>query len=124
MLGGRWSGRHIIAFATAVLACSGATVRAREGNTQAGVYYGRGVHAMHRGQYAEALAQFDMATGYDSDDPRIFFWRGIAKSRLGMRDDARVDFQIGAQLEVQQGRHDVGSALQRIQGGERLALEE
>ena len=86
--------------------------------------YGVGVHEFYRGQYFEAVRHFDLALGADSQDPRIYFFRGLAKQRLGWTGDARADFLMGSQLEVALKRRDIGMALQRIQGPDRLAIEQ
>ncbi len=86
--------------------------------------YGDGVHAFYRGDYSRAIQSFDVATAYGSLDPRVYYFRGAAKMRQGRRDEARFDFQYGAQLEAAQGRTDVGRSLQRLQGSDRLLLEQ
>jgi|GEM_PF-1066061 len=85
---------------------------------------GQGIHHLHQGQLAEAIASFDVASVELSQDPRVYFFRGIAKSRTGQADAAKSDFQRGAQLEAFLGRQDIGLALQRIQGVERITIEE
>ena len=82
------------------------------------------MHAFYRGDYATAIDNFDRATGYGSLDPRVFYFRGVAKFRQGRSDEARFDFQYGAQLEARQGRTDVGRSLQRVQGQDRVVLEQ
>jgi hypothetical protein len=86
--------------------------------------YGDGVHAFYRGDYARAVQSFDLATGSGSLDPRVYYFRGFAKLRQNRADEARFDFQYGAQLEASQGRTDVGRSLQRLQGHDRLLLEQ
>ena len=85
---------------------------------------GQGIHHLHQGQLAEAIASFDVASVELSQDPRVYFFRGIAKSRTGDADAAESDFQRGAQLEAFLGRQDIGLALQRIQGVERITIEQ
>lgn len=85
---------------------------------------GQGIHHLHQGQLTEAIASFDVASVELSQDPRVYFFRGIAKSRTGDADAAESDFQRGAQLEAFLGRQDIGLALQRIQGVERITIEQ
>jgi hypothetical protein len=56
------------------------------------------------------------------NDPRFFYYRGLAYHRLGSNDLAAKDFQTGSAVE---GKTliDVGIALERIQGPERTWLE-
>ena len=87
-------------------------------------FYSDGVQAFYRGNYSRAIQAFDLATGYGSVDPRVYYFRGIAKCRQGRTDEARFDFEYGAQLEASQGRVDIGQSLQRVQGHDRLMLEQ
>ena len=85
---------------------------------------GQGIHQLHQGQLAEAIDSFDTASVELSQDPRVYFFRGIAKSRTGDAEAAQSDYQRGAQLEAILGRQDIGIALQRIQGSERITIEQ
>ena len=82
-----------------------------------------GVIALYQGRYDLAIQQFDLAQGALARDPRLYFYRGVAKLRQGRRAEAESDFRAGAHIEMALGRLDVGRALQRIQGSERLLLE-
>lgn len=86
-------------------------------------HYARGVQYFHQGRYGEAQQELDLATGYAPNDARIYFMRGMSKMRMGASYDAEADFQMGASIEVEHGRGDVGVALQRLQGSERLTIE-
>ncbi len=86
--------------------------------------YGRGVHEFNRGELDCALQTFDMAINFGSRDPRVHYYRGLANLRLGCQDDAIEDFRTAATLEVDgAGTYDIGRALTRIQGSDRLCLE-
>lgn len=86
--------------------------------------YGRGVHEFNRGEMDCALRTFDMAINFGSRDPRVHYYRGLANLRLGCQDDAIEDFRTAATLEVDgAGTYDIGRALARIQGSDRLCLE-
>ena len=85
--------------------------------------YGAGVHDYYRGCYYDAIQHFDLAMGDQSRDARVYFFRGLAKLRLGWTGDARMDFVTGAQLEAALNRGDVGRALERVQGADRMLIE-
>jgi hypothetical protein len=86
--------------------------------------FGAGVHDFYQGRYFEAIHHLDGALAHDARDPRAYFFRGLAKQRVGWTGDAAIDFRMGSQLEVALKRRDVGQALQRIQGPDRLLLEQ
>ena len=92
-------------------------------NSNSAKFYGQGVHQFFQGQYADAIRDFDIAVRYDSEDARIYFFRGIAKDRIGATAEAADDLQRGARLEALIRRSNVGRSLQRIQGPERLKVE-
>jgi hypothetical protein len=107
------------------LATTGAIVEAQESYALLNELYGRGVHAYFDNQYHEALESFDTAIASGSRDPRCYYYRGLTLIRLGRGDEAEQDFQMGATLEFSsEGTYDVARALERIQGAERLRLEQ
>ncbi len=83
-----------------------------------------GIVAFYHADYEEAIEQLTHAAEFDPRDPRIFYFRGLAKLRLGNDQEAEQDFRHGATLEARYQRQDVGLALQRVQGSERLMLEQ
>jgi hypothetical protein len=86
--------------------------------------YGQGVHRFNRGDYSAARQLFDEAILHGSQDPRCYYFRGMAQLRMGCGLEADADFQMAAQLELQgRGTYDVGRALERVQGYDRLRLE-
>lgn len=86
--------------------------------------YGRGVHAYFARNYEVAHASLTEAVTGGSQDPRVYFYRALAYSRLGRPDEARADFERGAALEVAAGDvYPVGKSLERVQGADRSALE-
>jgi hypothetical protein len=87
--------------------------------------YGKGVHAFYAGQLLEAERFLSEAIQAGSRDPRCFYFRGLAMLRTGQSAAAEGDFRMAAALEVQHaGVFDVGQALARVQGADRLKLEE
>lgn len=90
-----------------------------------GELYGRGVHAYFSRDYRQAYELLTEAIRNQTNDPRVYYFRGLALRRLGRPDEAREDFQKGAELELTGGEaYSVARALERIQGAERAVLEE
>jgi len=88
--------------------------------------YGDGVHAFFSGDFAGAYTQLSTAIRDGSQDPRVYYFRGLAEMRLGREPDAVADLQKGAALEATDvnGRFFVGRSLERIQGSPRMVLEQ
>lgn len=113
----------------AVVLCSMATVvltpgRATAQNEILAEMYGRGVHAYYAGDYSTAYDALTMAIDNGSIDPRVYYFRGLVSNATGRSEEAEADWREGAELEAT-GRLnvDVGRALARFQGTERLELE-
>ena len=86
--------------------------------------YGRAVHSFFRGDSYKAQELLDEVVAAGSQDPRVFYFRGLAASRNGFTDQATADFNEGAKLEVSGKRVvNVGRALERIQGPTRIEIE-
>ncbi|MEX2121492.1 MAG: tetratricopeptide repeat protein, partial [Pirellulales bacterium] len=87
--------------------------------------YGEGVHAYFAGDYREAHALLSKAIDSGSQDPRAYYFRGLAHIRLGRDPEARDDFAEGARLEVADADrfYNVSKSLERVQGRNRLLLE-
>ena len=107
-----------------VLLMARAAVAAPNGNST-GDSYGRGVHAYFSGNSAAAEQLFAQAMGEDPNDPRPYYFRALCLLRQGRSDEARSDVMIGATLEARSaGSYPVGKSLERVQGGDRLMLEQ
>ena len=89
-------------------------------------FFGPGSHALFAQQNQQAIAIFDRAEAQGVQDPRNFFLRGVAQLRLGNTAAATADIQRGAALEwaLPHGNFNINQALTRIQGQERLMIEE
>jgi Meckel syndrome type 1 protein len=87
--------------------------------------YGTGVHAFYAGDYKTAHADFSSVIERGTKDPRAYYFRAMAYLKLGRPDEAKADMIEGAKLESADvdGAYNVGRALVRIQGRDRLALE-
>ena len=87
--------------------------------------YGRGVHAYFSRNYQDAHRLLSDALTSGSKDPRVYYFRALTDSRLNRPDDATADLKKAAELEFGGDEPvNVSKALERIQGGERLMIEE
>ena len=87
--------------------------------------YGKGVHAYYRGNVSAARQLLDQSIVYGNQDPRAYYFRGLTKLRTGDTLGAEEDFSIAANLEYTgNGSYDIGMTLSRIQGVDRVRLEE
>jgi tetratricopeptide (TPR) repeat protein len=87
--------------------------------------YGHGVHSYFAGQYQDAHGYLTTAIDQGTQDPRAFYFRGLAYLSLGRPDEAKKDFQKGAELETLGADrvYPVSDSLQRIQGAARIEIE-
>src|SRR4029079_464811 len=65
--------------------------------------YGRGVHAFFANRTPERFDFLNAAVLSGSRDPRTFYFRGLALSRMGGSEDAKNDFRLGAEFEFLRG---------------------
>jgi tetratricopeptide (TPR) repeat protein len=88
--------------------------------------YGKGVHAFFDTDYAGAIKLLTKVEELGCEDPRPYFFLGLAQYRLKQKDVAKETFKKAAELEWT-GRaakdFNVSDALKRIQGKERLHVE-
>ena len=88
------------------------------------VAYGNGVHAYYAGDYQRSYEELSTTIEGGTQDPRAFYFRGLAALKLGRLDEAEADFALGANAEAAgRGNWPVGRSLERIQGAPRLQLE-
>lgn len=86
--------------------------------------YAAGRAAFLSGKSQYAVGQFDQAIDNGTGDPRVFYFRGLAKQDLGLSEEAVADFQQAIELELNPGnRINVDLALEAVQGELRKALE-
>ncbi|NIO47309.1 MAG: hypothetical protein GTN77_11090 [Planctomycetales bacterium] len=87
--------------------------------------YGEAVHEFFDGNYQQAEQRLTQVLDAGMVDPRVYYFRGLARQRLGRQNEAGQDFQAGSQLEAKYGGTEaIGRALTRVQGSDRLQLEE
>lgn len=106
------------------ISLSGVTAIAQN-SSEVTALYGRAVHAFFAGRTAEAEQMLTECIEAGSQDPRVYYFRGIARLQQCRDYEAEEDLRIGASLEARDPgmRYGIGNALQRIQGPERIALE-
>ena len=119
---------HYSAVLLAAAMLAGSAVSGSTANAQNPILldaYGRGVHQFYSGQTRDAYQTLQTAVTGGLQDPRAYYFLGMASSQLGNRYEAESFWQQGAKLEAE-GRivGSVGRALQRFQGSQRLKLEE
>lgn len=86
--------------------------------------YADGVHAFFGGDYQRAYDDLSDAIAAGTQDPRAWYFRGLAAMKMGRTDEAAADFSEAAGLEaISLGDWQVARSLERIQGHDRLALE-
>lgn len=88
--------------------------------------YVRGASRFAAGDFAQATADFDAAIAARSEDPRVYYFRGLCAARQNDPATAAQFYATGARLEIEtpQGRLvAVDAALKTIQGAERAPIE-
>ena len=88
--------------------------------------YARGVSLFFNDRYDEAEACFRKGIELSPDNPANYYFLGVAQLRLGRAEEAGESFAKGAEAELTpRGRLvDVPGHLLRIQGDERLLIEQ
>ena len=89
------------------------------------VLYGQGVHAYYNGDYESAVRYLTATISKNTDDPRSYYFRGLANAKLGNDEASLADLKKGAAIEALGNRdvYQISTALQRIQGQPRLQIE-
>ncbi|MEM7453531.1 MAG: hypothetical protein AAF456_04165 [Planctomycetota bacterium] len=89
-------------------------------------WYGPGVHHFFRGEYPETIQKMDVAISLNQNDPRPYYFRGLANMAMGETRAGNGDLMMAARVEAMRSARpmrEVNSALERIQGWHRLDLE-
>jgi hypothetical protein len=108
-----------------VTACNSLFGVAQAESPQPPKLYERGVNAYFNGRANEADTLLSEAIQGNSQDPRAYYFRAFSLLREGRVAEAQGDMLVGATLEAQSPGHQaVGSALERVQGCDRLMLEQ
>jgi hypothetical protein len=86
--------------------------------------YGAGVHAYFAGDHQRAYDDLTQAIEAGTEDPRVWYFRGLAAAKLGRLDEVEADFATAADREATAAADwDVSRSLERVQGHDRLMLE-
>ena len=87
--------------------------------------YGRGVHSYFRGQASQADYLLSQVAEAGSTDPRVFYFRAMARMRMGRTYEAENDMRIGAAFEARNPGlgTTISKSLERVQGSGRRKLE-
>lgn len=87
--------------------------------------YATAVSAYFAKDYALADSLLTQLVERGSEDPRVFYYRGLAANATGQAAKAQADYEAGALLEAAgRGRVDIDRALEKVQGAERLAIQQ
>ncbi len=87
--------------------------------------YREGLDAYKAGDSATALARFDSVIKDGSDDPRVYYFRGVVLAETGQTDAARLAFADGlAREKSAKDIQSVNLALLDVQGSVRQMIEE
>jgi hypothetical protein len=87
--------------------------------------YGSGVHAYFGNDYAKAYDLLSRAINGGLNDPRAYYFRGLTNIATGRPHEAQADFQAGAQIEaLGVFGPAIGRSLVRVQGSQRMQLEQ
>lgn len=114
--------RVLLATIALTLVCT-INIQAQDGLTK---LYGNGVHAYFAGDLDQAGALFTQAIENETDDPRVYYFRGVVLLKQGKADEAAADFAAGANAEADDVAdfYPVSKSLQRIQGAARIQIED
>ncbi len=114
---------HRILLAFAFVSCWVTSTHASDPSVLA--IYGDGVHSFYAGNFQQSYDYLSQVVDIGTDDPRVYYFRGLSALRLGSQRDADDDFTKGAAFEAERGNtRTVSRALERIQGPDRLLLEQ
>jgi len=88
--------------------------------------YGQGVHAFYQGDLETSARWLGEAIDQGTRDPRAFYFRGLARLKLGEVKQAEADFARGAEIETAgtDQYFPVADSLARVQGNARMRIEQ
>lgn len=111
----------LMAAVTAALLASSDRSAADDSAAQA---YGKAISAWQDGEYETADRLLTGLIADETNDPRVYYFRGLSRFASGKKDAAAVDFEAGAQLETRgTAGANVPKSLERVQGPARRLLE-
>lgn len=85
---------------------------------------GEAMHSYFRRDFDDAIKILTTVIEYRFQDPRAFYFRGLAFEQMGRTYEAEADWKVGADLEAD-GRvpNGVNESLYRVQGSLRMRIE-
>ena len=86
--------------------------------------YGKAMTAWQDGEYETADRLLSGLIADETNDPRVYYFRGLSRYAAGNQDAAAVDFEAGSQLETHGSAGvNIPKSLERVQGPARQLLE-
>ena len=87
--------------------------------------YGNGVHLYNAGDFRASYYELTRAVDNGSQDPRVFYYRGLCYLKLGREQQGMSDFSKAAGLEMSDNDrfYPVSKSLERVQGRARQLIE-
>ncbi|HBJ37530.1 MAG TPA: hypothetical protein DDZ51_22800 [Planctomycetaceae bacterium] len=86
---------------------------------------GEGMHLYFRSDFEGAVEIFTKVIDYQSKDPLVFYFRGLAFDKLGRTYESEADYEVGAGLEAaRKVPARLNESLYRVQGSQRMKIEE
>ena len=115
--------QQIVAARTGIMVAT--TDAERTAAERAARLFGVGADAYFDGRYPDAVAALDDATKANPSDARAWYYLGLSRWASGDRNAAIEAFKAGGQWESRSATNSkqVGSALERVQGPARFALD-
>jgi hypothetical protein len=103
-----------------------ATVARAQDSAETDDTVGRAMHDYYAQNYRSAHGALSKVIQAGSQDPRVFYFRGLCYLNLGREAEAKADFFKGATIEANdsQSFYDVGRSLERVQGNARQLVED
>ncbi|MDO4551642.1 MAG: hypothetical protein Q4C96_10380, partial [Planctomycetia bacterium] len=88
--------------------------------------FASGVNKYNSGKFKDAYDDLSKCIHLKTENPSIYYFRGLALLQLGREEDAAEDFKIGANMEIKNPKSQtkIGYDLINVQGALRLKLEE
>lgn len=88
--------------------------------------YGQGVHAYYEGDYSASAQWLGQAIAQGTQDPRVYYFRGLAQLQMGHQTQAKNDFAKGAEIETAgtERYYPIAESLSRVQGNARVSIEQ
>lgn len=86
--------------------------------------FGRGVHLYWQGDYKNALQQFQLGVQLNTEDARLWYFKGFCELALGRKSEAEKSIVTAIVLhEKTLDKREIARALERVQGKFRMVVE-